>query len=305
MKKSKNLTKAISIFLALALAVSVLSVDAFALSGERLGGTASPVLCNSGSSAADALGESVDVEALREYLFQHFYQYETRIDISSFEIPYSQDNASAVCNFIFYEMPEAFQITGMSYYYSSKYITALVPGYSYTAEEYAVMYTEFESGANKLLQGIKDNSYLSQEEKALLLHDRLALWNEYDYDNYLNNSIPQSSYDAYGVFAKRTAVCKGYALAYMYLLYQVGIKSEYCSSSSLNHAWNIVYINSIPYHVDVTWDDPVRDITGRVSHENFLVSSDMLYETGHTATDYSTTPQDTRYDDYYWRDSTT
>lgn len=304
MKKSKNVTRFISILLTLALGVSILSVDAFALYGERLGGTASPTLCNSSGSPEDILSDSVDVEALREYLFQHFYGCEARVDITSFKIPYSQDNASAICNFIFYEMPEAFQVSRMSYYYNSSYITALVPSYTCTADEYATMYSEFSAGANKLLQGIKDNSYLSQEEKALLLHDRLAVWNEYDYDRLYDGTMPDCSYDAYGVFAKRTSVCKGYALAYTYLLDQVGIKSDYCSSSSLNHAWNIVYINSVPYHVDVTWDDPVRDITGLVKHENFLISSDKLYETGHTATDYSTAPQDTRYDDYYWQNST-
>jgi hypothetical protein len=104
----------------------------------------------------------------------------------------------------------------------------------------------------------------------------------------------------------RTAVCDGYAAAYSYLLDKVGIESDLCVSESLEHAWNIVYLDGKAYHVDVTWDDKIQDVTGKVDHENFLRSTNGIIETGHIedgVVDYNTSPSDTTYDNYYWQNS--
>ena len=71
---------------------------------------------------------------------------------------------------------------------------------------------------------------MSDLEKAIVLHDYLAVNCEYDYENYLANKIPDASYTAYGVLVNRTAVCQGYALAYKYLLNQTGIDCYMVSS---------------------------------------------------------------------------
>ena len=172
------------------------------------------------------------------------------------------------------------------------------------------MYSKMVEHAEILLYDVKGNDSLSDVEKALILHDRLAAFNAYDYENYMLavqkqdiSLIPNESYNAYGALGLGISVCQGYALAYDYLLEQVGIKSEYCSSDVLNHAWNIVYIDNKPYHVDVTWDDHPWDISGKVEHNNFLKSTYGIKETGHNATDYITTPVDTTYDNYFWQNS--
>ena len=159
--------------------------------------------------------------------------------------------------------------------------------------------------ANKLLEGIKGNDNLTDVQKALLIHDRLIVSCEYDemYYNIDPDRIPALSHSGYAVLTKNIAVCDGYAAAYKYLLEQVGIRAEICSSEKLRHSWNIVYIDDVPYHVDVTWDDPVADTEGYVSHKNFLVSSEKLYQTGHKADDYDTTSNSTTYDNAFWRDS--
>ena len=33
------------------------------------------------------------------------------------------------------------------------------------------------------------------------------------------------------------------------------MKSRYCASDLMNHGWNIVTVDGVDYHVDVTWDD--------------------------------------------------
>ena len=223
------------------------------------------------------------------------------IDVSQFNIPKTDAVKVALQELIWYNLPELFRIGSMGFGYSGTKYTQIHFYSRYTKEEYTVMYDELILETEKLLIGVKDNTELSDVEKALVLHDKLALHCSYDYENLNNDSLPVSARNAYGIIVLKTGVCMGYALAYDYLLEQVGIKTLYCSSDTLNHAWNIVYINDIPYHVDVTWDDPVWDMYGRVSHENFLRSTQGMKDTGHTATDFFSFPTNTTYDDYYWQ----
>ena len=230
------------------------------------------------------------------------------IDISKFNIPKNDSVKEALQELIWYNSPELFRIADMGLAHNGAYYTKLHFYSHYTKEEYAGMHSQMINEAEKLLIGVKDNPNLTDVEKTLILHDRLALHCEYDNDTFESDyeNMPQSSYNAYGVLVLRDAVCMGYALAYDYLLEQVGIQSDHCSSDELNHAWNIVYINNTPYHVDVTWDDPVWDVSGRVRHENFLRSTNGFIETGHikdgkSTIDYNNTPTDTTYDNYFWQ----
>ena len=255
----------------------------------------------------------IDVNEFQNYLLEQLKilpadeECVVEVDISKYKIPYTDENYQALLNLIWYESPELFRAKSLG-----------VGGYEIFNTLYVECVEDFcdpryfsecsdlmESVVDDFVSDLKNNNNLSDVEKALILHDRLATYCEYDYDRLQNGSLPSTSYTAYGVLGMGTGVCMGYALAYDYLLEQVGIKSDYCSSEELNHAWNIVYINNTPYHVDVTWDDPVRDISGRVYHDNFLRSTDGIIETGHNATDFITIPVSTTYDNYFWQDSAT
>ena len=229
------------------------------------------------------------------------------IDISMYNIPVDDAIISELMNLLWYESPELFRLSGsMSYSYTSSKILELKPNYEFsTTEDFKMWYDVFVDVVSDLVSDIKGKTTLSEAEKALLLHDRLITYCEYDYENYCQGMVPQSSYSAYGVFCLGTAVCQGYALAYDYLLEQVGIEAEYCSSDTLNHAWNIVYIDGKPYYVDTSNDDPVWDVPGRVKHDNFLRSPEAFKETGHNANDYKVIPSYTTYDNAFWQNSTT
>ena len=274
-------------------------------------GIENPTLYNSSQINVD-LEKHFNPEEFVNYLVEQLKLVDgdssiiAKIDIKQFAIPYSSEMTTALQNLIWYNSPELFRIAGMAIDYYPNDIFYQIRFYSYcTKEEYIKMLNEMQASAENLVTDVKGNDNLSKVEKALILHDRLALLCEYDYDNLQNNSVPYTSYNAYGVLVLNDAVCQGYALAYDYLLEQVGIKADYCCSNTLNHAWNIVYINNIPYHVDVTWDDPVWDLPGRVQHVNFLRSTEGIKATGHNATDFTTTPSDTTYDNYYWQNSNT
>ncbi len=159
---------------------------------------------------------------------------------------------------------------------------------------------QIEAAASRMLEGI-ENSSLTAVEKALLVHDRLAVWCEYDSANYYAGTIPQMSYTMYGTLINRISVCQGYAETYRYLMNRLGIPTRVTNSEQLNHAWNIVTIDGVDYHVDVTHDDPIEDIVGRVSHKYFLLSSAKLDEVrGHAYTDYDHSPQSAVYEGKPW-----
>lgn len=236
------------------------------------------------------------------------------LDLSKYKLPANVDLYAAICEFIWYESPELFRATGFIAELGGKnesQIVGLKCSYIYDKPaDYIRDYNIAIENANKLLKGIEGNDSLSDIEKALLLHDRLALFCEYDVVNLENDTLPDKVFNIYGTLGEGLAVCMGYALAYDYLLERVGIESQYCSSNKLIHAWNIIYIDGEPYHVDVTWDDPTNDISGQVYHNNFLRSTEGIKETGHKygvlgRTDYITTPKSTKYDKYFWQDSMT
>ncbi len=252
--------------------------------------------------AASTEGNPVTAE-LKEYIHEQISQCAESIDISKFNIYKSEENINDLIFDAYYETPEFFHIYGLSYsVYSSGKIASLMFKYRMTEEEYYPALDEMNRVTAKLTADITKTNSLTEVEKALILHDRLALWTEYDID-VNSKETPQEKiiYTAYGILVNQLGVCQGYALAYDYLLQQVGIESKYCVSSALNHAWNIVTIDGIEYHVDVTHDDPIYDVPGRVYHTNFLRSTDGIKSTSHDATDFISTPNDTRYDSYYWQ----
>lgn len=95
-------------------------------------------------------------------------------------------------------------------------------------------------------------SGMSDEQKALALHNWLV--NNADYDQDENNY----HFQADGVLLKGSGVCQSYTLAYLMLCRMAGLECEMVTGrvGKIEHAWNIVKIDGVWLHVDVTWDDP-------------------------------------------------
>lgn len=306
-----KLRKLLALSIALTLMTCSFSPLAFAKDEKGLYYTeiCSPVLyaSNGADGAIESLAEYVDTDALKAYILEALKTIPGSIDIRGFNIPAAL--SSAVSSLIWYNMPEAFCVNGIGF---SKDVTTLYSviltywDYADTVNEYKECLTSFREESAVLLDGIKGNEELSDVNKALLLHDRLAIHTEYDF----NSTDTIIKHTAYGAFCNKAAVCQGYAMAYMYLLGEVGIRSTYCSSNLLNHAWNIVYLDGFAYHVDVTWDDAAwyqkgRGVVGRVGHENFLRSTEGIDATGHNTNDFDSTPTDKTYDSFFWQNSDT
>ena len=188
-------------------------------------------------------------------------------------------------------------------------IVSIEPQYHFTSAQYEERNIEYKAVAESMVADLK-TAPLTDAQKALILHDRLATHCEYDQENYdewlldENYEIPPDSYNMYGALVNRVAVCQGYSKAYKYMLDLLGIPNRLCASNSAAHMWNIVTIDGKEYHVDVTHDDPVRDVAGHVSHTNFLVSTKKFNIHNINTYDMDRTPVDTTYDNFFWGKST-
>jgi len=190
---------------------------------------------------------------------------------------------------------------------SSGIITNIYPSYYMTGEEADEAREKMDTAIEKALRGAEDS--WSDMEKVLYVNDYLARNCEYD-----TEFSGDMMYSAYGALVDKKAVCQGYALAYMALAEKLGVSCELVTSNSLNHAWNVVYVNGSYYHEDVTWNDPTADLLGRAKHQYLMKSSEYFQtDTGkHAASDWvfggdltSADESDTAYDSYFWDDSNT
>lgn len=142
-----------------------------------------------------------------------------------------------------------------------------------TTDETKNHFGEIDRAVAEILGLIEDG--MSEEEKALAIHDYFVNQFKYDYDNYNTGTIPDDSYRSGGLLKNRTGVCQAYAYGYKYIMNLMGMECFVTSSSQMNHAWNILKVDGAYYHVDCTWDDPVPDNLGRVKHTYFLLSDDI------------------------------
>ncbi|MBP7124751.1 hypothetical protein KBD49_00100 [Myxococcota bacterium] len=106
------------------------------------------------------------------------------------------------------------------------------------------------------------------------VHDWIILNTAYDETVLEGRDAPSAVYRAEGVLERRKAVCSGYAHAVELLLQALEIPVLYVTNA--NHAWNMVQVRNVWYHLDVTWDDPIPDTPGQVLYTYFLLSSATL-----------------------------
>ncbi|MBR4308838.1 MAG: hypothetical protein IKT58_04490, partial [Oscillospiraceae bacterium] len=246
----------------------------------------------------EKLGVSMEVlNSLRNGAFQAVMG-NTNWDLASYKIPYNSTTADALAALIYYN-PELFFVGGVSIaYYTNGNIAYITPKYDGSYETGLAKYNTFVTAAQEIMCYFQREESLTDLELALLVHDYLA--SNYEYDTQAVTGSDR--YTAYGLLVNETAVCQGYAEAFAYLMMQFGINCGLCKSDALNHAWNIIEIDGLEYHLDVTFDDPTNDRSGRVTHKNFLLSTEALKANKHDATDFTGTPANTTYDTAFWQD---
>lgn len=116
---------------------------------------------------------------------------------------------------------------------------------------------------------------MDEFDKETAIHDYIVSHSKYD---YLSGEEYEDSFHAYGILVEGKGVCNGYAEAMQLLLSMSQVNSMIITGQAdeEEHAWNLVQIDSLWYHVDATWDDPVPDKEGRVLHEFFNLSDEQI-----------------------------
>ncbi|MDE5939575.1 MAG: hypothetical protein K2H37_10890, partial [Lachnospiraceae bacterium] len=161
---------------------------------------------------------------IMDYLYQQMKAHVTPIDVSRYDIPYETTEPAKIgllVSGVLNEHPDLYYVNGRySYNYSPVTSTIMQLSITYNTTFNDV---ECQKGVSAALASVEQG--MSDLQKAIVLHDYLAVNCEYDYENLNANTLPAESFNIYGVFVKRTAVCQGYALAYKYLLNEMWVHS--------------------------------------------------------------------------------
>ncbi|MDD6307975.1 MAG: transglutaminase domain-containing protein [Clostridia bacterium] len=220
------------------------------------------------------------------------------VDISSYRITPSEienlfsDTVNA--------HPEFFYIgNSYRYYINDSYVSSVQFTYLYAKEIILQKQALIAEEQQKILSALQPA--MTPLEKALAVHDYFVLHYAYDYERYLNDTLPPSSFAIDGLFIDKTGVCQAYALGYMLIMQSLDIPCIFVPSYEMGHAWNMLQLGDSWYHIDVTYDDPVETELGFVSHQNFLCSDTGIMNTAHSAWESPYTATDTTYDSAFWK----
>ncbi len=122
---------------------------------------------------------------------------------------------------------------------------------------------------------ISEINYDSEFDKELYIHDYIVKNCEYSESTNASN--------AYGCLIDKKAICSGYSRAAMILLNKAGIDTMVISGTGISsenekisHMWNIVWLENEPYHLDITWDDPVSESDDFISHLFFNLTNKQI-----------------------------
>ena len=248
-----------------------------------------------------------DYYLLRERIIAAMSDCAAEVDISDFGIVYDDLSVNLVGSIIYYGDPQFFYFDNRA---ERTEITPTESGvigtirFTYCFDKNSPRYEYYkkkiEESVSLLLDGIEDNDSLTDIQKALLLHDRLAVYCQYTRSYLLNGVDNSSDHTLVGPLVNRECVCQGYAYAYKYLIDMLGIDNYY--SINDDHIWNAVYIDGIPYYVDITWDDEL--LKGATFHTQFLCSYDYFSRSGYGEDFelYDVGNHD-EYDNMFWRRS--
>ena len=125
------------------------------------------------------------------------------------------------------------------------------------------------------------NHKASDYEKELAIYDYLIKNTSLDEEALKNPVVygtTDPAYDAYGVIVEKKGVSQGYAKAFQYLCYMVGINANIVIGYDC--MWNTVEIEGEWYQADAFLDDPTdsQGNSANLGHDFFNLTSDKMYK---------------------------
>lgn len=228
-----------------------------------------------------------------KYIASQLESCPDEIDLSDYNVTTSE--LSYIITDIILSRPDIFYLSDKySYSYNSRtnHVTAYYPEYYYQKASISRMKKEMDNAANEILSGL--DTTLPDELKTLYIHDKLVMNMEYDINNQKRS--------AYEALVNNKALCVSYALGFKYLADKAGLNCICVISDSLDHCWNMLYIDGEWYNMDATTDDPTPDYYGYVSHKYFLVSDETAGD-GYSVKNMGYEASSKKFEGKAWRNS--
>lgn len=183
--------------------------------------------------------------------------------------------------FLLYDVPDIFFIKNVTASYNRLLGTIIVyPEYRFDKTIITNMALQMEEIAGAITKRIR---MLPEKEQIRHLHDYLIRT-----VTYKDLKAPYS-HQAPGTLLYGIGVCEGISKAFKYLADRLGIdaivavgdaKDENNSEPEIGHAWNIVYLNGDPFHLDITFDYSMSK-KNLIRYDYYLLS-DLQIEVDHT-----------------------
>ena len=188
---------------------------------------------------------------------------------------FAQEVSVAIAAFI-NDHPEVF-------YIESQYSTYTLSGFNgdigyiklnYTESTLEDVNSKIEIIKQKIQEYITGTENLSDYEKELYIHDKLA--QNVTYSNL--EDLPRAYHTAEGPFLENIGVCDGFTKTLQILYDQLGIDSIIVLGvlDDNPHAWNLVNIEDNWYHVDLTSSRSIIEETGIITHAYFNLSDERM-----------------------------
>ena len=188
---------------------------------------------------------------------------------------FAQEVSVAIAAFI-NDHPEVF-------YIESQYSTYTLSGFNgdigyiklnYTESTLEDVNSKIEIIKQKIQEYITGTENLSDYEKELYIHDKLA--QNVTYSDL--EDLPRAYHTAEGPFLENIGVCDGFTKTLQILYDQLGIDSIIVLGvlDDNPHAWNLVNIEDNWYHVDLTSSRSIVEETGIITHAYFNLSDERM-----------------------------
>lgn len=160
------------------------------------------------------------------------------------------EEVNNVFRYLKMDIPELFSFKDCVYYDKGNHLVFHMK-YHFDADTHFMLLQEMEYAAEEILEAMPKG--LDERGVERYLYEYLATNCTYDgFDAVYAHS-------ALGPLIQNRAVCEGISKAAKYLFDRAGIHSAVVFgagdlSGNVNHAWNIVQLDGVWYHVDITFD---------------------------------------------------
>jgi hypothetical protein len=172
-----------------------------------------------------------------------------------------------IYHFLKLDVPELFYIKNIRIRYFTEKAShcTVTPEYRFTISQTHDTLISMSRHCRELVDKYKQCSDF-QKEKAI--HDYIAMTVKY------KDTEAPYSHEAPGAVLYQIGVCEGIAKAFKYLSDQLGLQSVVVFGASneqgneCGHAWNLVKVNGVFYHIDTTFDTTISSSCIRYDYFN-------------------------------------